>query len=224
MIDVNQTVASLVLDHSETAEVFQRNRIDFCCRGNLTIEAAAREKTVSLDRLVEQLTVAMATRAGVATNDPRSLSTSALITHIVDKHHAYLRKALPFVQQLASKVGRVHGDHNPKLRELHIAVDALTDALMPHLDEEEQVLFPMLTSATPDKESAARHLASMQSEHLEVAALLERVRSQADDFSLPTWACNSYRALFAELLEVEHDIFAHVHLENHVLRPRFMTE
>jgi len=51
--------------------------------------------------------------------------------------------------------------------------------------------------------------------------LLERVRAAGDDFTLPPWACNSYRALFSELAQLEGDVFTHVHLENHVLRPRF---
>ncbi len=60
----------------------------------------------------------------------------------------------------------------------------------------------------------------MQSEHLAVAKLLRTIRSAADDFALPDWACNSYRTLFSELQQMESDIFEHVHLENHVLEPR----
>jgi regulator of cell morphogenesis and NO signaling len=40
MIDPQRTVASVVLDHSECAAVFQRHRIDYCCRGNLSVAAA----------------------------------------------------------------------------------------------------------------------------------------------------------------------------------------
>ena len=46
----------------------------------------------------------------------------------------------------------------------------------------------------------------------------------SDDFTLPEWACNSYRTLFAELKQVESDVFTHVHIENHVLRPRFVAD
>jgi regulator of cell morphogenesis and NO signaling len=37
---------------------------------------------------------------------------------------------------------------------------------------------------------------------------------------LPEGACNSYRALFAGLAELEAETFAHVHLENNLLFPR----
>jgi len=221
MLDRHQTVASVVLDHSECAQVFQRHRIDFCCRGELSIAAVAKAKELDVEILVGDLTRAIEERRDAAREDPRALSTPRLVAHIVSKHHEYLRTALPFVRGLAAKVGGVHGEHNPKLRDLHAAVEELAEALLPHLDEEEESLFPALTAKEPDRAEAARQLASMLAEHLAVAKLLERVRAASDDFALPEWACNSYRALFSELEQLEGDVFTHVHLENHVLAPRF---
>jgi regulator of cell morphogenesis and NO signaling len=37
----------------------------------------------------------------------------------------------------------------------------------------------------------------------------------------PEWACTSYRTLLSELAALEGDVLRHVHLENHVLMPRF---
>lgn len=222
-VDTQQSVASLVLDHSECAPVFQRHRIDFCCRGKLSIEEAAREKGVALDTLATELGRAIAERRGERSADPRELSTPRLLAYIVSKHHEYLRQALPFVKALANKVGRVHGDHNPKLRDLSVAVDELVAALEPHLLEEEEHLFPLLVAEAPDRALVATKLAAMHAEHLEVADLLTRIRAASEDFTLPSWACNSYRTLFAELVQLEGDIFAHVHLENHVLEPRFAS-
>ncbi|OGQ10156.1 MAG: iron-sulfur cluster repair di-iron protein [Deltaproteobacteria bacterium RBG_16_71_12] len=221
MLDRNRTVADTVLDHSECAPVFQHHRIDFCCGGDLSIEAAAKAKGVEVDALMAALTRAIDERSEQVGDDPRALDTPQLIERIVAKHHQYLRKALPFVQMLAAKVARVHGDHNPKLRELDVAVRELADALGPHLDEEEQQLFPALIGRAQDRPKVATLLGSMHQDHLAVAALLERVRAAGDDFTLPPWACNSYRALFSELAQLEGDVFTHVHLENHVLRPRF---
>lgn len=221
MLDPQQTVASTVLDHSECAQVFQRHRIDYCCRGELSIEAAAKARQLDVPALVNELSAAIAERHGAQPSDPRDWATPELIAHIVSKHHAYLRRALPFVTTLAAKVSRVHGERNPKLRELHAEVDRLAAALLPHLDEEERVLFPALSNSQPDRAAIATQLAAMLQEHLAVAQLLERVRAASDEFTLPDWACNSYRTLFSELEQLESDVFTHVHLENHVLQPRF---
>ncbi|MGK4007972.1 DUF542 domain-containing protein [Sorangium sp. So ce1036] len=222
MLSPAQSVANIVLDHSECAQVFQQHRIDFCCRGELSLERAARERGVELPALLGQLERAIAERRGAAPDAMRDASTPALIDHIVGKHHAYLRKALPFVRALAAKVARVHGERNPKLRALDGAVGELSDALLAHLDDEEANLFPALRSAGADVDpETARALAAMREEHLAVAKLLETLRDASDDFALPDWACGSYRALFGELQAIEQDTFRHVHLENHVLAPRF---
>ncbi len=223
MLDRQQSVSNLVLDHSECAEVFQRHRIDFCCRGHLSIEAAAEAKNIDVEALVGDLSKAIASRHDLPESDPRELSTPELITHIVAKHHDYLRRALPFARALASKVSRVHGPHNPRLYTLQTAVEDLAATLLPHLDDEEQDLFPELVSNTHGSEVIARHLASMLDDHLEVARVLERIRKATDDFRLPGGACNSYRTLFSELEQIEGDVFKHIHLENHVLSPRFTS-
>jgi len=184
MLDQQQTIAHLVLDHSECAEVFQRHRIDFCCRGDATVQAAAQAKGIEVEALVNELSVAIAERRGQAQDDPRQLPTPQLIAYIVSRHHQYLRKTLPVVQRLALKVSRVHGEHNPKLRVLHAAVAQLTETLTEHLDEEERVLFPLLIGQEPGQETRAL-LASMLGDHRALADLLQQIRAASDDFTLP---------------------------------------
>ena len=223
MLDLTQTIATLVLDHSELAPVLQRHRLDFCCRGNMTLAAACAEKGLDVETVGAELTRAVAERGAQASPDhnPREESTQALIERIVATHHAYLREVLPFVQRTAAKVARVHGEHNPRLVPLNDAVQSLCAALLPHLDAEEQVLFPAMIAPTPDRAVIEGALASMQSDHLEVGDLMAKIRTETEDFTLPVWACNSYRALFSELVNLETDILTHVHLENHVLMPRY---
>lgn len=221
MIDTTQTVAQLVLDHSALAPVFQRHRIDFCCKGEMTLRDACRQRGVAEELVIADLENALAERAGAASADLRGLSTPALAAHIVATHHAYLRRALPFARTLAAKVGKVHGGKDPRLEELADVVADLQEQLLPHLDDEEQVLFPALSSREPDRAAIGRGLATMRDEHLAVGKLLERMRELTSEFSSPSWACNSYRTLMSELEQIEGDTLTHVHVENHVLAPRF---
>lgn len=223
MLDTQLSVAETVLSHSSCAPVFQRHKIDFCCRGHLSIAEAAEDRHVELSSLVAELEAAIDHR-GPVTFDARKLSTPALIAHIIGRHHAYLREAMPFILHLADKVARVHGSHNPRLPDLARHVHAIAGALMPHLDQEEQVLFPALMGAHPDRELVARELAAMVEDHLLVGSLLAQIREAADEFTFPEWACNSYRTLFAELENMETDILTHVHLENHALMGRFQPQ
>ncbi|NUN12010.1 MAG: iron-sulfur cluster repair di-iron protein [Myxococcales bacterium] len=223
MISTQKTIAEWVLDHSECASVFQRHHIDFCCRGHLTVDEACDQKGLNPKTILEDLNRAIAERQGGPSVDYRTLSTVALIAHIIQTHHEYLRKTLPFLRPLASKVARVHGDTNANLHELELIVFELVETLLPHLDAEEQELFPLLMTKNPDKSLVDSQFTLMAEDHLLVGELLARMRKTTNQFRLPQAACNSYRTLFSELEQLEGDILRHVHLENHVLMPRFVS-
>lgn len=222
MLTEKPTVAAIVLDHSACARVFQKHRIDFCCGGNVTVEQACAARGLDAAVVEGELQAAIRERGEGPIADPRSVPTAALISHIVDKHHGYLRRTLPAVLALATKVARVHGGREPKLRALAAAVQEIADVLGPHLDQEERVLFPALSAGNADAPQTAAELADMMDDHRAVARLLDRIHDASDGFRVPAWGCNSYRALFSELGNMDGDIRQHVHLENHVLLPRFL--
>lgn len=222
VINPKQSIASIVLAHSECAALFQQWRIDFCCKGEQSLESACAARSLAVPEIVRDLTDTIEKRAGAAAPSVSELSTKELIDHIVSTHHEYLRKTLPFVINLAKKVARVHGDRNLRLRAVDAIVTALDAELTPHLDQEERVLFPSLLNGTNQGEQRRLELECMKTEHLAVGALLGRLRDEAEEFRPPEWACTSYRTLMAELAQLELDVLRHVHLENHVLAPRFV--
>ena len=212
------SVASLVLDHPAAARILQKHRIDFCCRGERSLGEACAARGISVHEVLAELNSSRASGTG---RDSRSLTTPELIDHIVEQHHGYLRETLPFVLALASKVARVHGDANERLRLLDSTVRELADTLQGHLEHEEESVFPALRANHPD---ASGLLQGMIAEHERVGELIWSLRAAADDYRVPDWACRSYRALFTELARLEYDVLRHVHLENHVLRPRFLPD
>jgi regulator of cell morphogenesis and NO signaling len=223
-LDRSATVAQIVSDHAVAARVFQRLQIDFCCHGDVTVTEACEGRPLDPDAVFAELEAALPPSGEAALEtDPRALPIPALIAHIIEHHHAYLRRALPYIAPLADKVAGVHGPHNEKLPALRNTFLELADALEPHLDDEEQELFPALMSRSPDPAIVKRGLDRMYEEHVEVGALLARLRSLADGYTTPEWGCSSYRVLMSELEALEGDVLRHVHLENHVLMPRFVT-
>ena len=220
-IDPQATLSSIVLDHPACAAVLQARRIDFCCDGGRTVRDACAARGLDVAPVLAALEAAAGSRDAARAEDPRAMKTEELVAHIVSRHHAYLRSALPFLVPLASKVARVHGDHDPRLRDVQEVFFELREALDAHLDEEEQVLFRQVTAAAPDQAVLDRELSGMVEEHREIGAALRRIRELTDDFAPPSWACTSYRTLLAELQALEQDVLWHVHIENQVLRPRF---
>jgi regulator of cell morphogenesis and NO signaling len=220
-LDRSATVAKIVTEHTVAARVFQRHGIDYCCHGNVTVPEACQDGRLDPDVLFGQLEAAIATSEDRPEDDPRALSTAALIARIVDRHHGYLRRALPYIEPIMAKVAKVHGPREGSLHQLHEAYRELAASLGPHLDEEEGVLFPALMARTPDAPAVKRELEQMHEEHLAVGDLLARIRTLTSGFQTPEWGCNTYRVLMSELDALEADILRHVHMENHVLAPRF---
>jgi regulator of cell morphogenesis and NO signaling len=222
MLDPNTPVATLVLDHSECAPVFARHRIDYCCKGQRPLADACRDLGLEVSAIVDELDSAISRRnPGVISPDLRKLSTHDLILKAIAPHHQYLHRTMPFLQGLAAKVARVHGEREPSLREVASRFDALVETLNAHLAEEERVLFPALLAGRVD--GVVSMLRDMKREHEEVGVMLAGLRGAARDHVVPEWGCTSYRTLMAELAALEADVLVHVHIENHVLLPRYIT-
>jgi regulator of cell morphogenesis and NO signaling len=220
MVDAQTKLAEIVRRHPACARILQKHRIDFCCRGNVPIDVACRDRDLDTSAVLAEIEAALHFDRDHTIANPAELSTAALIEHIVQTHHAYLRTALPSILGLAAKVRCAHGDRNPRLIELELAVRDLNETLIPHLDTEEDDLFPFLARGLSGAKLVAE-LAEMRDDHLLIAGALARIRAAAEGFNVPAWACGSYRALLSELEHLEADTFKHVHLENHVLLPRF---
>jgi regulator of cell morphogenesis and NO signaling len=223
MPDLNQsaTIAHIVTEHPAAARVFQKHGIDYCCHGDVSVSDACARARLDPDAVLGELEQAITRGEDRDEPNPRSLSTPALVARIVDRHHGYLRRALPYIGPIMAKVARVHGPREARLAKLAAAFDDLAASLLPHLDEEEQVLFPALMARATEAGTVARELGRMLDDHLHVGDLLATIRELTDAFTTPAWGCNTYRVLMAELEALEADTLTHVHLENHVLAPRF---
>lgn len=223
MLDSHRSLARLVLDHPHTANVLTRHHIDFCCHGERSIAEACAERRLRVDVLLRELEASIAEGAEIRPVDARTLSTADLIEQIVVRHHGYLREALPFVRSLSATVSGVHGGTQPSLRDLDMALGRLDSTLTSHLDHEEQVVFPALLAPRSRRSRVKSELDGMLDEHRDVGGQLEAIRRLANDFRTPRGGCSTYRALYAELAALEADLFQHVHVENHVLAPRFAS-
>ena len=66
-------------------------------------------------------------------------------------------------------------------------------------------------------------LNKLETEHENTGAALERLRELTDGFTPPDWACNTFRALYDGLRQMERDMHQHVHKENNVLFPKVLA-
>jgi regulator of cell morphogenesis and NO signaling len=153
---------------------------------------------------------------------PSRVQDAALVAHIVE-HHAYARRALPYVVALLAKTAGFHRRRNAKLAALCDAGQELADALEVHLDDGERDLIPALLAGPPAREAVRRELDRTSRQHRVLRLLLARTRWLADDFAVPAWGGRSYQVLMEELEALEEDVLEQMHVESFVLLPRLSS-
>lgn len=216
-----RTVGELVAERPGRSRIFQSLGLDFCCQGGRTLQEACERKQIAVDLVVDQLEAELADKAAPAFN-PAELPAHELAEYIVETHHEFLREELPRLHAMAERVANVHGAHTPSLVEVFRIFLGVEEELTSHMAKEEQILFPAVVAmsrgeVTPMSLDGPIHC--MIHEHDEVGNALAVLRDLTGGFRPPTEACNTYRALFAGLEDLEADLHRHIHLENSVLFP-----
>jgi regulator of cell morphogenesis and NO signaling len=225
--DLNTTVGRLVAERPYRARLFERLGIDYCCGGGVPLARACTARGLDAWSVVRALQDCDDRCREVETDDYIPATMGALVDFIVATHHAYLRRELPRLDELAEKVADAHGGRHAELKELRDVFAALRDCLESHLDEEERVVFPMIKrlegeAGCPgllDVGSVRSTIGTMEREHAAAGFALARIRSLTRGFSPPADACSGYRMLLGGLAALETDMHQHVHRENNILFP-----
>lgn len=222
---IDRTVGEIVAESPSLARVFQSFGIDFCCQGGRTLREACDLKKIAPAAVIDQLEAGMRDNQNPVAN-PALLSQVDLVEHIVGTHHAYLRSELPRIHAMTQRVATVHGGHTPSLVKVHEIFTEMAAELDSHIMKEETILFPAILAMQAEGSAPMPldgPIARMLQEHDDAGAALAELRELTNGFTPPPEACNTYRALFAGLLELEDDLHRHIHLENSVLFPKALA-
>jgi regulator of cell morphogenesis and NO signaling len=223
------TLGEIVAADYRAAEVFERHGLDFCCRGARSLEEACRDAVISTDGVLAEL--------DTLTAPPRDLprynewALPVLVDHIVSRHHASVRRALPQLLAHSRKIAQVHGAAHRELPRVAELVEAVAAEMTSHMMKEEQILFPYivaLAAASAEGRPAPRApfgtvanpIRMMEAEHQSAGNALFEIRELTDGYQVPPDACGTYTACLKELEAFEQDLHTHVHLENNILFPR----
>jgi len=221
-IDPDRPVGALVRENPAFARVFESVGLDFCCGGDQTLRTACTE--ADLDAVREKLRDA---RSQSEDSGAEWESMAALIEHVIDSHHQYLREELPAFEQLAEKVRSGHAEAHPELIDVEREVLQLAEEMRQHTTEEERDVFPTIekldrgdTLTDEERVILDEALDDLEADHEATAEHLERIAERSDGYAVPDDACPSYQSLLERLETLEQDTHMHVHKENNVLFPR----
>ena len=230
MTATTKTVREIALEQPSSIRVFEHYGIDSCCGGRKPLAEACEAGNLEVDAVIAALEAAAKAPASVATNWQQA-SLESLSGHIIATHHAYVKRELPRLAELALKVVARHGATRAELLVIQKSLAHLDEELSQHLAKEEAVLFPYIVKleraiALGDAKphgcfgTVANPIAMMTQEHDAAGALLAEIRSLSSNFVTPADACPTYHAFYDGLKDFEQDLHQHIHLENNILFPR----
>jgi len=223
------TLGEIVTADFRAAAILERYGLDFCCRGNRTLEQSCRDAGIPSEDLLEQLEALETAASGAPVF--RDMPLPVLVDYIVGKHHEYVRDALPGLLAHSKKISKVHGSRHPELTRVADLVEQVAAEMTTHMMKEEQILFPyivQLASAAGRGEPAPfapfgtvdNPIRMMEAEHESAGNAMFEIRELTDGYEVPADGCTTYAVCLRELDAFEKDLHAHVHLENNILFPK----
>ncbi|HKP70385.1 MAG TPA: iron-sulfur cluster repair di-iron protein [Pyrinomonadaceae bacterium] len=224
-----KTIREIALEAPATTRVFEEFNIDYCCGGRRSIADACAAKGIDASVILERIDLVM-NESPDAIDVPERLGPTDLANYIIAKHHVFTVSEIERLTPLMAKVVMRHGEHHGELFELQKVFSELAESLFPHMQKEENILFPFIEQLDaaakrgmvppiPHFGTVRNPIRMMMNEHDVDGERLRKMREIANDYALPEGACPSFTALYAGLEDLERDLHRHIHLENNVLFP-----
>lgn len=221
------TVGEIVAANYNAAGVFRKFGMDFCCGGGITLQKACKDINTDLESVLSELQKLNEINVNVDENY-QAWEPGYLIDHIIDTHHNFVRNKTVEISAYAKKVASVYGKQYPENITISQKFDLLSEDLIKHLSDEEEIVFPLIRSVKSNRtrgieiskeqiDSLKKHLDSMITDHDGAGKILKELRKLSNNYTPPTDACTTYRVLYHNLELFESDLHMHVHLENNIL-------
>ena len=211
-----QTMGYIAVQLPGATAVFRRLKLDFCCGGQTRLADAVAEKNLDLDAVLAELSALQR-----PTELPGNTEPGALIEHIIARYHDVHRAQLPELIRMAHRVEAVHRGNPEVPVGLGDFLERIQQELTTHMHKEEAILFPMLKSG--GNPFIGQPIGMMRAEHVDHGAALDHLNALSNDATPPAGACNTWRALYAGIAQLNDDLVHHIHLENNVLFAQFDT-
>jgi len=214
LVTRHATVGEIAANLPGATTVFRRFGLDFCCKGDVALDEAARRRGVD----PAEVEGALSALDGTEDRTAAPAATPALIDHILARYHETHRRELPELVRLARTVEKVHAGRADVPRGLADLLQRMSAELEAHMAKEELILFPAMKRGGLLLEAP---IACMRHEHDDHGEHLRALEGLTNGITVPAGACRTWQALYAGLAKLQDDLMEHIHLENNVLFPRF---
>src|ERR1017187_4474412 len=209
-------VKKIVLADPRAKQILEESGVDYCCGGGKSLHDACMHADVSTEEILSRL---RKNTESVGPDDRNWVSAplADLTLHIRERHHRYVREAIPRVEALLTKVKAKHVKNHSEIAEIEKLFVDLGKEMIMHMQKEEQILFPYIdaleqsasgngTLEPPFFQTVRNPIHSMMQDHDSAGELTRQIRKASSEYTPPADGCASYQALYLDLHEFEANL------------------
>lgn len=230
MIGIHTKIEDLVKVDTNMIGFFNKEKIDFCCNGYMTVADVAKEKNIDPIILVRKIqdridTSNSKTKEIIDLDDFKELRIEEMIDSILINHHKKERDLLFEIDPLLNKILSVHFEyHGGDLIKLHSLFASLKKELEEHFIKEEKITFPLMLENEHPTKDLISEVEALEADHEKARDLIKEMIELTDWFKVPKDACRSYIHAFNLLEELVKDVFVHIFKENSIMFEKFKNK
>lgn len=218
-------LAEIVRQDFRAGAILDGYHLDFCCGGATNLADACEQRGIDVRRVITDIEALDRPAHQHLNRNPPDL-----ISHIVERHHGYIRHSLPQIREHLAKVVAAHGVRHDELALIQLEFANIADELLQHMLKEERVLFPYIVALAdavdrrgaipPDIFGTVQNpIRMMEIEHQDASDHMAAIRGLSNGYEAPPDACRTYRLVLEELRAFDEDLRVHIDLEDNVLFP-----
>jgi len=228
-IDTHTPLGQLVAGRPRRARVLNQLGLDCRAAWRKPLDQACAESHLDVEAVAEQLATSEVQNQGAADEGLCDMPLQEFVEQIAQTHHRFVREELPRLAGLLCRVVETHAERHPELWEVVRVFSELRTELLPHVDTEERIVFPIIVRFEQEQGmrrarmpwgSLGTLMRMMEQDHSRALGQLDRIRSLTGGFAPPEDADPAYTALLEGFAALDDDLRKHMALEDDVLFAR----
>ena len=226
---ISKTLSEIVTEQFQTASVFEKYNLDYCCKGKRSLQQACEDENVPINEIVEDIQNIYSQKINALNFN--SFKLYQLSEYIIHTHHCYIKKEIPLILSYLEKVCTKHGNRHNELYKISELFVDLSNELMHHMHNEETILFPRIKQLEQDGfepnafdikyyQYLQLPIIDMEDDDEDADIIIAEIRKLTNNYTPPADSCTTFKILYASLQAFETDLHQYVHLENNILFPK----
>lgn len=214
MFTKKDTATQVVKVYPQASDLFKEHDINFCCKGDQSIESQCADKSINVDLVIEELNKMYdewkKTEERSATFNPLGLEQ---LTEEIFLKQSQLTDELSSLRPYVERVSLVHGAEQAHLKNLEELYFNLMDKLSLHF-EDELIFISLIKNPRSKAElSLASIHEKLEKGKKEIEKTVSSIKKITNNFIPPKDACGTYRVTYSRLAQVDQGITDYMKLD-----------